>query len=309
VQIPTIQPRLDPHAHRIDYGHPMTSESDRLGQDVHRRALLASRPWDGAHFEVPPAVANVPGMLWSQERRMLYWLALHDYTGAGVITDMGAYLGASAICFAAALRERAFKDRWIHTFDLFKLGESGAERSQFPGDPPADMRTRAVFEDHLRDYLDLIVVHEGDILGERWGDRAIELMFVDIAKSHRVMDHLLLTFFPALMPSQSLVILQDYLWGTTGPWHHVVMEKLTDYFDYVVDTDVASVVFRLRTEIPPDALEACLYMNIPRPERLELIDRAIEKLDTPQKQQYLLDNRRLITTGQDETWGLHYHER
>lgn len=240
---------------------------------------------------------------------MLYYLARHDFVGAGVIADMGTYLGSSTVCFAAGLRERYADRPILHTFDLFRLGDFGAEIREFPGDPPADFRTRGVFEQNLREYLDLIVVHEGDILAESWGDEPIELLFVDIAKSHKVLDHLLLTFFPALIPTRSLIVMQDYLWGTSGPWHHIVMEKLSDYVEYVVDTDVASAVFLLKQEVPRSVLEQCLYMEIPRAEKLQLMDQAIDKLDTPEKKQYLIENRELLLSGKDESWGMHYHER
>jgi hypothetical protein len=272
-------------------------------------ARLRSKPWNSKDFAPPPEVFAVPGMLSDQERRMLYYLARHEFEAEGCIADMGTYLGGSTVCFAAALRERSFDRPSIHTYDLFKLGDFGAEIRYFPGDPPSDLRTRPVFEKHLHDYLDLIEVHEGDILAESWGGEPIEILFVDIAKSHRVFDHLLLTFFPALRPSRSLIIMQDYLWGTSGPWHHIVMEKLSPYCEYIVDTDVASAVFLLTQQIPRSVLEDCLYMRIPQDEKVELMDRAISKLDTPEKQQFLIDNRELLRTGKDEVWGMHYHER
>jgi len=274
-----------------------------------RVTRLRSKPWNYADFQVPHEVFAVPGMLSNHERRMLYYLARNDFEGVGVIADMGTYLGSSTMCFAKALRERAFASSVVHSYDLFKLGDFGAELEHFPGDPPADMRTRGVFEHNLRDYLDLIVVHEGDILHESWGREPIEIMFVDIAKSHQVLDHLLLTFFPALIPSRSLLVMQDYLWGTSGPWHHVVMEKLSDYFEYVVDTDVASAVFLPTAEIPRAVLERSRYTAIPREEKFALIDRAVEKLDTREKKQFLLDNRELLVAHKDESWGMHYHER
>jgi hypothetical protein len=276
-----------------------------------RIARLRGKPWNDEGFAatIPTDVFAVPGMLFNQERRMLFYLARHEFSGEGTITDMGTYLGASTMCFAAGLREIPRQGPLVHTYDLFKLGDFGAEIREFPGEPPPDLRTRSVFEQNLRDYLDLVVVHEGDVLTASWDGDPIEIMFVDIAKSYPVLDHLLLTFFPSLVPSRSLLVMQDYLWGTSGPWHHIVMEKLSDYFEYVVDTEVASVVFLLKREIPRSVLEQCQYMEIPREEKLELMDRAIAKLDTAEKQQYLVENRELLLSGTDETWGLHYHDR
>ena len=128
-----------------------------------------------------------------------------------------------------------------------------------------------------------------------------------IAKSHRTFVHLLTTFFPALIPGTSLIVVQDYLWGTSGPWHHVVMEKLADYCEYVVDTDQNSAVFALTQAIPADVLEACQWERIPGEEKLELMDRAIERLDTEQKKDYLRSNRQILEDGKDMKWGMLYH--
>jgi hypothetical protein len=39
------------------------------------------------------------------------------------------------------------------------------------------------------------------------------------------------------------------------------------------------------------------------------MDRAIEKLDTAEKKQFLKENRELLLEGKDATWGMHYHDR
>lgn len=239
---------------------------------------------------------------------MLYYLALNDYTGEGCIADLGAYLGGSTMCFAAALGQKAFDRPLIHSYDLFRVDFSRqcAERSHFPEKLTKDARTREVFDNNLRKYLSLVTVHEGDIL-EFSADEPVEYLFVDIAKSYRVMDHLLLTFFPALIAARSLIIVQDYLWGSTGPWHHVVMEKLSDYCEYVADTNINSAVFHLREAIPAKVLEECQWMAIPFDEKVALMDRAIGKLDTAEKKQFLRENRELLLQGKDTSWGMHYH--
>jgi predicted O-methyltransferase YrrM len=280
-----------------------------------RVAKLRAKPWDSDRFrpwaseysEIPRELFSISGMLSTQERQMLYYLARHDFVGEGVIADMGTYLGASTMCFAAGVRQRSFRGPIIHTYDLFKLGDSQPEVDHFPGVLPVNSGTRPVFEANLREYLNLIVVHEGDILDETWDGDPIEFLFIDLAKSYKVLDHLLLAFFPALIPSRSLVVMQDYLWATAGPWHHIVLEKLGAYFEYVVDTDVASVVFMLTRKIPLSVLEQCLYMRIPRAEKIELMDRAIEKLDTPEKRRFLSASRELLLSGKDEQWGMYYH--
>ncbi len=275
---------------------------DRVGR-------LRTRPWNLYDFRVtvPPEIFDIPGMLWTQEKRMLYYLAREDYRGEGIIADMGSFLGGSTICLAAGLRARAFDRPVIHSYDLFKLGEAERQR-YFPEKAPPGLRTREVFDEYLKDYLDLITVHEGDVLEFGWDGAPIETLFIDIAKSYRVFDHLLLTYFPALLPMKSLIIMQDYLSPQTGPWHHIVMERLSDYFEYVVDCDTASVIFLLTRPIPTEVLEASRWMEIPMDEKLALMDRAIEKLDTEAKKDFLRSNRDILLDGRDQQWGMHYHD-
>jgi hypothetical protein len=122
------------------------------------------------------------------------------------------------------------------------------------------------------------------------------------------MDHLLMCYFPALVPSKSLIVVQDYLWGTSGPWHHIVMEKLSDYCEYVVDTDINSVVFLLKRGIPREVLSQCRWMEIPMEEKVRLMESAIEKLDTDEKKQLLIESQELLLQGKDRYWGMHYHD-
>jgi hypothetical protein len=222
---------------------------------------------------------------------------------------MGSFLGGSTICLAAGLRDRQFDRRVIHSYDLFRIepSESAAQRRFFPDALPAGNNSRPIFEQHLRDYLDLIAIHEGDVLTFGPIGEPIELLFIDIAKSYKVMDHLLLNFFPALIPSRSLVILQDYLSPQTGPWHHIVMEKLSDYCEYIYDLNAASTAFLLKREISRSFLEQCLWMNIPMDEKLQLMQKAIDRLDTDEKRAYLISNRQILLDGRDQVWGMHYH--
>src|SRR3712207_6643352 len=125
-----------------------------------RIAYLRTKPWNSRDFAAPEEIFTVPGMLSHQAKRMLYYLARNHYSGEGAILDMGSFLGGSTICFAAGLRQRALSTPVIHSYDLFKLGESERRRF-FPDSPPPDLKTRSLFDHYLRDHLGLIVVHEG----------------------------------------------------------------------------------------------------------------------------------------------------
>ncbi len=269
---------------------------------------LKSKPWDRQDFAVPAHLFSVPGMLTLPEKRLLYYLASEYYAGQGAILDMGAFLGGSTICFAAAVAEREFDEPLIHSYDLFKL--SNFEREKFFRDtpPPKDLRTRHIFEENLRSYSHLLSVHDGDVLNFQWEAGPIELLFIDIAKSYKVFDHLISSYFPALVPHRSLVILQDYLFHLSGPWHHVVMERLSEYFEYVVDTDINSVVFVLRKEIPEEVLRGSLWEAIPRDEKRELMKQAIARLDQESKRDIVRGCQKLLEEEKDMFWGMAYHQ-
>lgn len=254
---------------------------------------LRGNPWDDRAFSVPPVVEGVPSMLTYHEKRMLYWATTHAYEAEGLILDQGAFLGGSAMCFAAALRNRGFSSTLIHSYDRFRLGPFERERWFAEGGPPGDI-TRPLFDANLRGFLDLICVHEGNILCETWPGEAIEILFVDVAKTARVWDHLVATFFPSLIPGQSVLILQDYLYEETGPWHHVVMEKLSANFSILSDTGTNSMLFQYHGGLWPGIVAAAGWDQIEPAEKLELMDRAIGRMDTGEKRAILAGPRAML---------------
>lgn len=232
-------------------------------------------------------------MLTYWEKRMLYWLTLHSYEAKGLILDQGAFLGGSTICFASGLRSRGFASPLIHSYDLFRLGPFELEH-YFADNPPPGKVTRPLFDANLAGFHDLVEVHEGNLLNRRWPGDAIEILFVDVAKTAQLWDHVLEHFFPSLIPGESLVILQDYLFGRTGPWHQVVMEKLSDHFELVTDTDVNSVLFRYLGGLTGQKIDDAKWQRIPGEERLRLMDRAITRMDTDEKRALLAGPRQWV---------------
>jgi hypothetical protein len=230
-------------------------------------------------------------MLAQPEKRMLYWATRHAFEAEGLILDQGAFLGGSAMCFAAALRERGFASPLIHSYDLFRLGPF--EREAFFADGGPD-ETRPLYEANLQGFHDLICVHEGDILLEGWAGAAIEILFVDVAKSSEIWDHLVRTFFPSLIPNRSLLVLQDYLYATCGPWHHVVMEKLSRHFSIVGDTGTNSVLFEYYGGLSQAVVAEAAWDRIEPGEKVELMDRAVDRADTDEKRTILAGPRAVL---------------
>lgn len=247
---------------------------------------LRGNPWDDPLFSVPPVIERAPAMLTPDEKRMLYWTTANAYAVEGLILDLGAFLGGSALCFAAALRNRGFASPLIHSYDRFRLGPYELEHRFPEGGPPGNL-TRPLFDANLRGFHDLVTVHEGDITRAGWNGEAIEILFVDIAKTAEIWDHVVATFFPSMLPVRSLLVLQDYLYGDTGPWHHVVMEKLSAHFSIVGDTGVNSVLFQYLGGLSSRVVEAAAWDRIDPGEKLELMEKAVARMDTEEKRAQL----------------------
>jgi hypothetical protein len=267
---------------------------------------LADRPWEDPGLTLPDRIGVVPGMLRNDEKKMLYWLARHWYTGQGAIVDLGSFLGGSTICFLTALEDRGETRRIVHAYDYWVL--SDFERGRYFADnpPPRDL-TRPIFEQNTDGYQHLLYARGGDLLNHSWDGEPIELLFVDIAKSYKTWDHIVERFFPSLIPRRSIVILQDYLWETTGPWHHVVMEKLSNHFQLAADTHVNSVLFLNTKGFGEGVLEQALWERIPAEEKTALMQQAIRRMDTPEKRTVLEGPREILASGKDMSWGMYYH--
>jgi hypothetical protein len=77
-----------------------------------------------------------------------------------------------------------------------------------------------------------------------------------------------------LIPGKSVVIQQDYLYHHWVAWLHVTMEFYSDYFEYVCDTGVNSVVFLNTKRIPEGVLREKTVESLTTAEKIELMDRA-----------------------------------
>jgi hypothetical protein len=94
-------------------------------------------------------------------------------------------------------------------------------------------------------------------------------------------------FFPHLIPGRSLVIQQDYLYHHWVGWLHVTMEFYADYFEYVCDTEVNSVVFLNTRKIPDTVLRADTVASLTVGEKTMLMDRAAARFAGPKRDMML----------------------
>ena len=223
-----------------------------------------------------PAVQDVPTMLVPDELRLLQYVAEDWYSGQGAIVDAGSFLGGSTVTLAEGLQRNLQRrgqpeSRLIHSYDRFEV-EDWTIGPFFEADVRPGESFKSRFERNIAAYADLVEVHSGDVRAFPWMGGPIELLFVDIAKHWRVCDWISWQFFPWLIPGKSLVVQQDYLYHHWVAWLHVTMEYYADYFEYVCDTEVNSVVFRNTRRIPPDVLREHTVESLSLDEKIALMD-------------------------------------
>jgi hypothetical protein len=235
-------------------------------------------------------------MLSTEEVRLLHWLTSQHYTGRGEIIDAGCFLGGSSIALADGLKRNKKlrhdqKQKRITSYDLF-VTDWYASKYFLPNKREGeDFLER--FLHHTRPYQDYLTPIKGDIRLIEWGDRPIEILFIDVAKQPDINDILIQKLFPYLEPKISFVIHQDYVHEWL-PWIHVAMEYFTDYFalrDYVRE---GSALYQLVKSIPSEKCFRFSIKDISPDEQVRLMDRAIAKTPLPEHKIVTLAKVRLL---------------
>ena len=222
---------------------------------------MNAKPWLAPNAQ---AGSYALGLLGLEERKLLYQLARHIYTGEGAVVELGAFCGASTCCLAAGLRDNPrAAGHHVHSYDRFIANEPYLVdfiRTQFGEAIEMGQSFAAIFRRATAEFADLIEVHAGDLLEQSWpSDEPIEILFVDVAKTLALSGKVLTEFFPHLTPGKSIVIHQDF-YHPTAFYLPVVMDFLSDHFTIIEAGRDWSVVFRLETAIPREKLEiASLY--------------------------------------------------
>jgi hypothetical protein len=230
--------------------------------------------WD--EDSLPQRLRGLPSMLTYGERALLYSLGRGVAPGASLV-DAGCFLGGSTASLALGCAERESEPRrLIHSYDLFRVDHSARTHyGGLIGDLEIGADLRPVFEAVVGDdLLPYVEVHAGDLLEQRWGGQPIDVLFVDVAKTWDLSDHVAHEFFPALVPGRSIVVQQDYIHEWL-PWIHITMQLLEDCFERIaVVSGSPSVVYRCTRAVNPAELPRHLR-DLPDARLEELFNRAV----------------------------------
>jgi hypothetical protein len=194
-------------------------------------------------------------MLSLEERKLLCWLTQHYFTGAGIVCDLGSYLGGSTISLADGLKRAGRSGRILEAYDFYFIGKKAWERRMSQHGPyPKDGNALPTIKQILAPYLDLINFNQGDFLESPLPASPIEICFVDISKTPALNDHIIKNYFTRLIPGHSIVVQQDYFFRSP-PWDIATMEILSDYFEPLSFADVNSAVFLNTRQIDEHAID------------------------------------------------------
>ena len=230
--------------------------SEQATFKLRRARLLASEPQPWRRGTPPLAQINpVPSMITEDESRFLHWIARHCVSGDGQVVDLGPLAGGSthALCSGLAANPAARGRSQVHSYDLWRFFPGW--ENFFPGAklrPGDDLLP--LFRRNLEAFAGMVVARQGGLVRQRWDGRPIEILFIDVAKTHELWRHVLREFLSCCLPG-SLVVHQDWV-SAECPWLHLGMARLAGYFAPVDSPNAGTVAFRLERALPADALEA-----------------------------------------------------
>jgi len=264
--------------------------------DEHALNQTSNRyPWREEGLDLRE-VNPIRSMMGADESFYLHWLARDYYRGEGEIVDGGPLLGGSTYALASGLQRNSHvsnKAKRIHSYDLFRF-YSGFTTSVLPGAQYKEGDSLLpLFLQNTRPYADLIEVNPGDLLDRRWTGQPIELLFIDLAKSWQLHNHVIREFFGCLIPNRSVVIHQDY-YHYNCYWIHITMQYLSPYFKVVHHPDGGSLGFLLVERIPQDLLDVDYSTFFSKTQAIELMDRALQPLQGAHKLIVMTAKMRLL---------------
>ncbi len=243
---------------------------------------MNAKPWLDPNAK---AGSYAPGMLGLEERKLLYQLARHTYTGEGAVVELGAFCGASTCCLAAGLRDNPrAAGRHVDSYDCFIASEPYLVefiRTQFGATLEIGQSFAEIFRRATAELADRIEVHAGDLLEQTWPPKTpIEILFVDVAKTLALSGKVLSEFFAHLIPAKSIVIHQDF-YHPTAFYLPVVMDYLMDHFTIIEAGRDWSVAFRLETAIPERKLQIASFYKFSFAQQQAALRRMMRRVGMP----------------------------
>lgn len=206
-----------------------------------------SRPWKT--LALPSELIRIPSMLTDEEKQYLVWLTSVSYEGWGSIVDLGPWLGSSSAALAEGLKRRGTGGQ-VYSIDLFRWDPSYMETFA-----KEDLRRGddflPVFMREIGEYSQWIVPLKQDLMQYQWQEGAIEILFVDAAKSWDLLNNILEAFGKYLVPGHSRIVLQDFKFPLCH-WLPLVFDSRPDLWMEVESVDIGHTVSFIPRKTPKE---------------------------------------------------------
>ncbi|SPF78573.1 hypothetical protein ALP8811_02502 [Aliiroseovarius pelagivivens] len=241
-------------------------------------AIFKDTPWKALDPALLMQASTVPTMLAPEEQQFYFWATSEWMQGDGAVVDLGCFAGGSTARLAAG-HQHAGHTGLIHAYDRFRANEEVKAHilyaqgiAPFDGSNILDLAI-----DLLTPWTERTSLYPGQIETQSWENGPIEILVMDASKTVQNMDTMSRVFFPSLIPGQSLVVQQDYLFWRL-PWIAIQMELLADYFTPVACVPGHTMVFLNTKQIDDAALDRAAVAPIAHDERLRLLRRARRRM-------------------------------
>ena len=236
----------------------------------------------GGEFHVVPARVDAAlGMLSERERHLLFNLTESHYRGEGAIVDAGSFIGSSTVALAEGLKanprlksilkkaKNSLKPIVSYDIGFLPAPASGPVTKDAGGTLYTWGESFVpILEKNIAGHEDVVELRIGDFLKETWTNRAIEICFIDLAKTNDLNLHAFRQFFPAFAPGKTLLVQQDFFFDRL-PWIKVLMGYLSDYFEWLGQVGPSSL-YRYVKPIPKEMYNTDRFRGLPLEERVRL---------------------------------------
>jgi hypothetical protein len=153
--------------------------------------------------------ARIPSMNTPFAKALLRDFAASAPNDAAIV-EIGTWLGSGTAQLALGITERD-QAVSIHSYDRFLADENESQRAAAGGlDIAPSSDTRPVVEGLLQHFPVEIHLHKLDLFDIRWENGPIGLYVDDAAKRPSAFYHMIETFAPFWIPSQTIIVLQDF---------------------------------------------------------------------------------------------------
>ncbi|HEX8250256.1 MAG TPA: hypothetical protein VF599_18935 [Pyrinomonadaceae bacterium] len=215
----------------------------------------------GSYMRLKRAFAReLVGMTSKTEQDYFAAYGEKNYSGKGEIVDLGCWLGSTTIpLIKGLLKNPAFTEsnRKVYAYDLFIWFDwmnASTAGTNLAGKYKEGDNFVEEFKARTKEFARRIEIREGDLKQIGWTGENIEFLLVDAMKNWDLTNAIARSFYPSLIPGESIVLHQDYAHFFT-PWIHLLQWRFRENFAFAGEVPKSqSVIFRYENKISGELL-------------------------------------------------------